>query len=364
MSRNDVGIDVFKERTLRRLKDKGEERRAYAIGPEHLLHWSGCALCGATPLTRLAEVYLPDGLNFLSTAVCPNCLFTFRDVAPAYPWFKRCWQIISEKKREVFNPAIEAIRRQRYERYYDLLSEYAHDGTVLDLGAGYGTGASVFRDHGCRTEAVEPEDDKAFYIHECLKIPVYETAIETFIAEKRKYRLVLFVHCLEHLDDPVSVMSHLRDSLDPECGTLYLEVPVLWESVNWSDALYLTHKSNFTEENVEDLALNSGFEVLKRVRYQASATEPWNFGMVLKPASGAQSRNLPYRRAEGRTVADVRRLYRDKLPLQTSLPPEAVIRYRVPHIEHFYQTVRLDSKKLRPDAADPRWINICPRENS
>ena len=54
----------------------------------------------------------------------------------------------------------------------------------------------------------------------------------------------------------------------------------------------------------------------------------------------------------------------DRLPLQTPLPPEAVIRYRVPYIEHFYQTVRLDSKELRPDAADPCWINVCPRENS
>jgi SAM-dependent methyltransferase len=358
MIERDLGIDKFKERTLQRLQDRGEGRRTYPIGSSDLLRVTACVLCGSRSIIPLTEVYLPQGLNFFSTSVCQACLYTFRSVSPAYAWFKRCWETISEKRREVFNPSLEEIRRARYEKYFDLLGSHAREGLVLDLGAGYGTGAKVFRDHGCRVEATEAEDDKAFYIRECLNIPLHETPIEAFVEEPRSYRLVLFSHCLEHLDNPVRVLSRVGNLLEPARGLLYLEVPVLWECVNWSDALYLTHKSNFTEENVEDLAERCGFKVLERVRYRASDEEPLDVGLVLEPVAGRRREFGDFRKTEGKDVDDVRTLYRKKLPLSEPPPLETVLRYQVPYVEHFYQTLRLDSKQLRQADHDPGNITI------
>lgn len=362
MIEKDAGIDKFKERTLQRLQAKGEGRRIYPVTPGDLMYVKTCVLCGSGSVDLLAEVYLPENLNFFSTSACRMCLYTFRSVSPAYQWFKRCWATISEKKKEVFNPAIEEIRRVRYEQYFDLLGAHAQGGLVLDMGSGYGTGAKVFRNHGCLVEATEAEDDKAFYIRECLNIPLHEVAIEEFVEQKRRYRLVLFSHCLEHLDDPVRVLSRVGNLLDPERGVLYLEVPVLWESVNWSDALYLTHKSNFTEENLVDLAQRCGFEVLEQVRYQATVEEPWDLGLILKPSSTYSRGAAGFQKTQGRSVDDVRALYRKKLPVPEPPSLETVIRYHVPYIEHFYQTVRLDSKQVRQDDHDPGTITIQPIE--
>lgn len=315
----EIGVDKFKERTLQRLQAKDEGRRIYPLSCDDLMQVPRCVLCGSGAVELLAEVCLPDGLNFFSTSVCRMCFYTFRSVSPAYPWFKRCWETISQKKREVFNPAIEEIRRVRYERYFDLLKAHACEGLVLDLGAGYGTGAKVFRDHGCRVEATEAEDDKAFYIRDCLNIPLHEVAIEEFVEQKRGYRVVLFSHCLEHLDDPVRVLSRVGNLLEPSRGILYLEVPVLWESVSWSDALYLTHKSNFTEENVEDLARRCGFQVLERVRYRATEGEPMDLGLVLQKIKPVEPDDHVFRKTAGRGIEDVQRLYRRNLPV--SLPP-------------------------------------------
>jgi len=269
--------------------------------------------------------------------------------------------MISTKKLEVFNPEIEEIRRKRYQKYFDLLSRHVKNFTALDVGAGYGTGSTVFRKLGYSVEALETEDDKAYYIERCLGMHVHTTSIEEFLVNPKKYGVVIFSHCLEHLDDPVVVMSRMRDLLDPDVGILYLEVPIIWNIVTWSDALYLTHKSNFSEENLSHLATQNGLEIVEKVWWKHEDGEPWDLGLVLRPCSTRDKAAHNLKATSGdHTLDQVRELYRKNLPLGRSYPLEKILKYSVPYIDHFYYTLRLDRKKVVEPTQESDFISFSP----
>ena len=345
MGSETLGLDIFKSRTLYRLKAKQERRCCYPIEEADLLTLNACVLCGSTLTSTLTDVYLAGSLNFFSTSVCRECLYTFRSISPSYQWFKKCWRMISKKQLEVFNPPLEAVRKARYEEYHRLLSKYvAAPSRVLDVGAGYGTGTRVFQNHGYRMDALETEDDKAYYIEHALRMPVHVTPLEEFILPGDPYGLVLFTHCLEHLDDPVRAMSRIRNLVDPRHGILYLEVPIVWNSVTWSDALYLTHKSNFTVENLSRLVAEQGFHIVEHVWTRHTAEDPWDLGLVLKRVHDGPT--LPPDPSDHHDANDVRRLYRKGLPVSRPPALETVITYSVPRIDHFYQTIQLTANRL------------------
>lgn len=352
-------LDNFKRRTLARLATKGEGHNVYPIEVSDLFQVERCGLCGSGRISPLTEAYLESGLRFFSTSVCEECLYTFRPVSPSLQWFHRCWKAISTRKLEVFNPDIEAIRKQRYQKYYRILKEYITGGLLLDIGASYGTGAQVFRERGFDVEAVEPEDDRANYIESFFGIPVRSSSIEGLVLEPRRYNVVIFAQCLEHLDDPTHVILRVKDLLDQETGILYLEVPLIWNAVTWSDALYLTHKSNFSEENLSSLLARGGFQVLERVWIRNTESDPWELGLVLRLAQGAErdgNDQPPDNR--GHTVDDVRRLYRKGLPLSRVPALDKVLRYKVSYIEQFYCTLRFDTRRMVEPAAEGDFISF------
>ena len=355
-------IDQFKQRTLTWLATRGEAHNTYPIDQSDLLTVGRCALCGSIDVTLVTEAYLESGLKFFTTSTCNQCLYTFRPTSPGLDWFRKCWMQISTKRLEVFNPDTEAIRKRRYEKYYHILAKHIPRGLLVDIGSSYGTGAQVFRERGFDVEAVEPEDDRTNYLENYLDIPVVSSSIEEFVLQKRCYDLIIFAHCLEHLDDPVYVMSHIKDLLEPGTGILYVEVPIIWNSVTWSDALYLTHKSNFSEENLTNLLARNGFEVLERVWMRDNEDDGWDLGLVLKPASGAvQVQGEPSGTA-GHTVDDVRRLYREGLTLSRVSDLDSVLRYQVPCIEQFYCTLRFDCRQLLEPDSEGGYITFEPIE--
>jgi len=353
-------IDPFKQRTLDHLASKQEDARTYPISETDLTYVDRCTVCGSKSITLLTEVFLTASLNFFSTSVCDGCLYTFRSVSPSFDWFKKCWGLIATGELQVFNPEVEKIRRRRYEAYNRLLSKYAPGGRLLDVGAAYGTGSKVFQDLGYQVEALEPEDDKANYIRNFLEIPVFSGSLDNFEPSVAGYDLVLFAHCLEHLDDPTAAIAKMRELVNPSSGTLYVEVPNIWNFVSWSDALYLTHKSNFTEPNVVSLLENSGFEVLETTWFQHTPEEPWDLGIVAKPVS-AQSRSGPQSpNTDGHTVRDVQELYRKGLALTSMPAPDKVLRYSVPYIEQFYCTLKLDTKRIVEPVSETDFIAFEP----
>src|SRR3989344_1563494 len=150
-------IDKYKQNTLRIIETKSEKFRTYPIARDDLIKINHCLLCGSKDIETLTEVYLDYKLKFFVTSTCKKCLYTFRSVSPSLNWFKKCWDKIKTKKLEVFNPAVEKERHERYGVYSNFVSKYHPIGTLLEIGASYGTGLNVFKSKGFEVEAIEAE---------------------------------------------------------------------------------------------------------------------------------------------------------------------------------------------------------------
>lgn len=334
--------EYFKRLALRRIKQKHESYTVYPINKGDLLYLKKCPLCKKSRLEIIAEVYLNKKLNFLTTAICTNCLFTFRSIAPKFAWFKKCWATIRSEKIGVFNPKAEKYKQKRYEIYRKLTSSHIIKGKLLDIGASYGTGSNTFRRVGFNVSAVEAEENKINYLTKKLKIPVVATSIEQFFKRsKQKYDIAIFSNCLEHIDYPVPVISNMGSVLRSK-GIMLLAVPYLWDSVNWSDALYLTHKSNFTAENMLELLIKNNFEIMEMIRipyFQEIVFIIRKQHHKIKPV-------FKYKNQQP-AIDKVKKLYRKDLPIKKIIPISKILRYTVPHIDQFFQTINIDKHIIK-----------------
>ncbi|KKR09404.1 MAG: hypothetical protein UT43_C0003G0004 [Parcubacteria group bacterium GW2011_GWC1_39_29] len=352
--------DPFKEAALKQIVIKEKKHRTYPIDGSDLLIIKKCPLCYSKNIGSIAKLYINYALEIFSTDICHNCLLIFRTVSPNLRWFKKCWKLIQTKKLEVFNPLEEMSREQRYEKYYNIISRYLNSGKMLDVGAAYGTGTNVFRKHGFKVEAVEPEINKVNYLKRILKIDVVCDAIENLVTKKRKYDLIIFSQCFEHIDQPTFIMYHLKNLLRNKNSILYLEIPSIWAYINWSDALYLPHKSNFTEDNIINLVINAGFEILEMFYLWDQSLDrrsPSDIGLVLrytgKIATALSDKKARCNRFDSESM---RLLYRKNLPAKIKLPLNATIKYSVPHIDQFFQTLRLKNKKITVSKSRPDFL--------
>lgn len=350
-----LNIDIRKKSALKCLAEKKDKLRTYPIKSADLLFLKKCPLCQSGRLALISQVYLQAKLVFLETSACFHCLFTFRSVSPQLAWFKKCWKKIDNGKLEVFNPEVEELRKRRYQEYLNLLSPYTKGHKALDIGAAYGTGANLLKVHGWEIEAIEPEISKINYLQKFFNIPVVSDSIENFVLKKRKYDLIIFSQTLEHIDKPIFVIENIKNLLAPASGVLYLEIPTLENYVNWSDALYLPHKSNFTKQNIVALLKHNGFEVLDKffVR-QHSKNKPWDMGIISK--YNGQQKKLSLR--PELTISEVRKIYRKNWPLDQIPPLGWTLKFNVPRIEQFFQTINLGNKVMIGPHSEKDFINF------
>ena len=342
MNKKKYSVDFFKNRTLSQLSKKNEGFYNYPINSDDLIKIDFCCLCGSNEVIILTEVYLNKQLKFNSTSTCNKCLFTYRSVSPSLKWFQKCWNIIANQKLEVFGSDIELTRERRYINYYNLVRPFVKGSLALDIGAAYGTGSKVFQNKGFNMEAVEPEDNKSNYLEKALGIKCVARTIEELINQKHNYNLLIMANCLEHLDNPFDIMKKIKNLMHPE-GILYIDVPIIWRFVSWSDAFYLTHKSYFTEENLLTFIENMGFKILNKVDIEHSKDEPLDVGLVLKKDDRIKNDNkfIKYN-----SVKDVQLQYRKGLPSGISIPSDYILKYNVPYIEHFFQTIKLNQHEI------------------
>ncbi len=264
---------------------------------------------------------------------------------------------------EVFNEEVEVLRKKAYLNCYNRVKKYVKSGKVLDIGAAYGTGSNLFREKGFLVEALEPEINKINYLRNFHKLKVITSSIEEYVTRKRNYDLIIFSSTLEHVDYPEFVIKKIGNLLK-KGGVMYLEIPILWHYVNWNDALYLPHKSNFTEENIIDLLRHSGLEILDK-KYlntyelfhgESSSPKQWDLGIILKYGGENKKKDIKFSKGK-HTIADVLSVYRKDLPLK-NIPPNKVLKYSVPYIENFFQTLILGNYEMIGPQPDSDFITF------
>jgi SAM-dependent methyltransferase len=153
------------------------------------------------------------------------------------------------------------------DRALDLRRRFPTATSVLDFGAGEGHLVKALRDVGIRAEGVEPARpgrDAALRLH------AVELAPDLSAAVGAPWDLVLLVHSLEHVSDPLDTLRSIAARVAR--GTaIFVEVPhaasvEMWRRADRAKILDLpAHLFHFTPKTLAPLVRRSGFDV-KEIR--------------------------------------------------------------------------------------------------
>ncbi len=148
-------------------------------------------------------------------------------------------------------------------RAEDLLAQAGRDvRRVLDFGAGEGHLVAALRSLGIEADGVEPSGAaraEARRRHGVELLP-------TVPPESERYDLIVLIHSLEHVREPVSVMRSLRDRLNPQ-GSVFVDVPnaesveILRPSRRRSILELPLHLYHFTPSTLSAVLRAAGLEV-------------------------------------------------------------------------------------------------------
>jgi 2-polyprenyl-3-methyl-5-hydroxy-6-metoxy-1,4-benzoquinol methylase len=152
---------------------------------------------------------------------------------------------------------------------------------LLDVGCGAGIYLEAMQARGWEAWGVEPSPDQAEAVRRRLKLPlerVFAGRAENATFPPGSFDLVTMFHVLEHLHEPVTVLTMVRSWLR-EGGTLRLRVPNLdsYESRLfgrlWFGLEIPRHLTHFEPQTIRRVLEAAGFEV-ERITcdFQAAST--------------------------------------------------------------------------------------------
>ncbi len=163
---------------------------------------------------------------------------------------------------------------------YSRFSNDVNAGRLLDVGAGLGVFVFQMRRCGWDCVALEPDKELCSHIRETIDIETLSTNLsDSGIADKISethglFNLITFNKVLEHVQDPVSLLSCVGKLLSKN-GGVYVELPD-GESAHLEgkerEEFFVEHHHIFSATSISILAESAGFRVklLERVHEPSS----------------------------------------------------------------------------------------------
>lgn len=147
-------------------------------------------------------------------------------------------------------------------RLYRQLQPYLpKSGSVFEIGAGLGCNLKPFELSGYEAIGIEPGEEFARLARDELRANVACLGWESLVGGGR-HDLVLLVHVLEHLRDPVGALRRAADLAQPT-GVVYIEVPNLVAARRLTERqFHAAHIFNFTPATLDRACRLAGLELL------------------------------------------------------------------------------------------------------
>ena len=244
---------------------------------------AGCPLC-----TTDARVVL--GSDAFTMLRCRGCGVDFaeygqRDVTGGEDHF-------TNLDRQRYDRSVGLARRRSFEKLVRRVSQYVDEGTWLDIGCSFGWLLQYVQERGYRPLGIEPSYSAAAEV-QAAGLEVIEGYFPETLPEDVNCDVASLIDVLEHMEDPIRVLTQLRQRLNPG-GVVLIQVPdqscLLYRTAEllarrtggrvdfairrlWLTDLDFPHRYYFTRRCLRSLLDECGFELL--ADWRSSIGSPW-----------------------------------------------------------------------------------------
>lgn len=127
---------------------------------------------------------------------------------------------------EVSPSGLERQRNQvrDYRHALNAAVQHAPGGQVLEVGCCTGTLLNELQERGMHCIGVEPNSFAARFGRETFGLTIHVATLDELDLDESSFDVVLLLHVIEHLTDPISVLRNIRRILRPG-GLLIVETP-------------------------------------------------------------------------------------------------------------------------------------------
>lgn len=252
-----------------------------------------CNLCDSTDAPVLFEAGVAQASRIVKCRQCGLMYASPRAKLPDQDEIKDYDPEFTKRARETSRDRYEKeelqVRDYRDTRAF-LNKAYPDRGRLIEIGCGMGFLLAQFRKDGWQVEGIEPNKGFCQFIEEYHGINARPTILEEAKLADASVDVVIMLHVIEHVPDPLSSLREIHRVLKPD-GTLILETP-RYDSLMFK---LLRHRERsvscdghiyfFTTGTLRAISRKAGFEV-RSVKYVGRSLNLarllWNVGVMTK----------------------------------------------------------------------------------
>ncbi len=177
----------------------------------------GCPLCEATggnPIHREGS---------LQMVRCPSCQFIYLNPRPTAESLLQFYQHYLPEE----GSSIESWQKMMepvLQRAAHLLQQHKREGSLLDVGAGFGFFLKEMKDRGWEVAGVEISQKGMDYARNVLGVAIHHGPLEKVGFPRNHFDAVTAFYVIEHLPDPMVFLKECHRILKPG-GILLLRYP-------------------------------------------------------------------------------------------------------------------------------------------
>lgn len=220
-----------------------------------------CCVCGNEKPERFSVRYEKNNLHVIE---CNDCSFTF--IPPFYRKQIRYENYKDEAVTQAIRSGNNWLKIQRHKLRFKLIKKYKKNGSLFDLGAGWGHFMLAGQQLGYDVYGIEISEQNYLYSKNDLNLPVDK--MDFFdMKEEKKFDIVTLWDVLEHIDDANPFVAKCAAVTKPG-GILVLQVPQIDSYIakrkkeKWL-MMGLDHVNYFSKKTIRQILSQHGFEVIK-----------------------------------------------------------------------------------------------------
>ena len=217
-----------------------------------------CVLCDKGEFTQLTRA---DQVNFYQ---CKNCLVTFLNPQPKFETLKEQYNargLLEEGPVSAWFKHNKYDLKKMFQERLNDVSRYVARGDLLDVGCGMVDFCRVAREAGFNVFGTELSGDYAENTKKTVGMTeIFIGRLHEIAFSDRKFDVITLWHVLEHLPDPLDVLTCIRNILK-KGGVVVVEVPNVEKRKK--RPMYLSDIEDYPVNRLEHLFYYSG-ESLKR----------------------------------------------------------------------------------------------------